>query len=191
MYGAGLGILECLRLRVRDLDFGRNEITVRDGKGRKDRVTVLPSALKDRLRARLQRARRLHDQDRSAGAGHVELPDALERKYPNETADWSRQWLFPASRTYLHEPTGKRRRHHLHESALQRKFKDAVRAAGITKPATGHTLLHSFATHLLDAGYNIRTIQKLLGPSDGATTMIYTHVLNRGGRGVRSPLDLP
>jgi integron integrase len=174
---------------VKDVDFERGEITVRDGKGRKDRVTVLPRKLIPLLRVHLQRVRRWHAGDLDAGAGHVELPDALERKYPAMSQDWGWQWVFPASRVYYDPSTGKRRRHHLHETVLQRAFKAAVRAAGLTKPASCHTLRHSFATHLLDLGYDIRTIQELLGHSDVATTMIYTHVLNRGGRGVRSPLD--
>jgi integron integrase len=189
MYGAGLRLLECARLRVKDIDFHRGAITVRDGKGRKDRVTVLPVKLAPYLKTHLARVRRVHDRDREAGAGHVALPDALERKYPSASSEWAWQWVFPASRIYVHLATGRRRRHHVHESVLQKAFKDAVRAAGLTKPATCHTLRHSFATHLLDDGYDIRTIQELLGHSDVATTMIYTHVLNRGGRGVRSPLD--
>jgi integron integrase len=191
MYGAGLRLLECARLRVKDLDFDRGEITVRDGKGRKDRVSLLPAKLAPPLRAHLERRRREHALDRAGGCGHVELPDALDRKYRGASEEWAWQWVFPASRVYVHAGTGQRRRHHLHESVLQRAFKDAVRAAGLTKPATCHTLRHSFATHLLDFGYDIRTIQELLGHSDVATTMVYTHVLNRGGRGVRSPLDQP
>jgi len=191
MYGAGLRLLECARLRVKDLDFDRGAITVRDGKGRKDRVSVLPAALVVPLQRHLERRRLHHRKDCTDGSGHVELPDALDRKYPNATEEWAWQWVFPAARVYVHSPTGQRRRHHVHESLLQRSFRSAVRAAGLTKPATCHTLRHSFATHLLDFGYDIRTIQELLGHSDVATTMIYTHVLNRGGRGVRSPLDQP
>ena len=189
MYGAGLRLLECLRLRVKDLDLLRMEITVRDGKGRKDRVTVLPTRLREPLRAHLDRIRQLHLCDQRRGAGTVELPDALARKYPRADAEWAWQWVFPASRVYVHPATQLRQRHHLHESAVQRAFKDAVRALGLPKPATCHTLRHSFATHLLERGYDIRTIQELLGHSDVSTTMIYTHVLNRGGQGVRSPLD--
>jgi integron integrase len=191
MYGAGLRLLECARLRVKDLDFQRGEITIHDGKGRKDRISVLPAKLAPPLRAHLERRRRDHALDLAGGCGHVELPDALDRKYLHASEEWPWQWVFPATRVYLHVPTGQRRRHHLHESVLQRAFKDAVRAAGLTKTASCHTLRHSFATHLLDFGYDIRTIQELLGHSDVATTMIYTHVLNRGGRGVLSPLDQP
>jgi len=189
LYGAGLRLMECARLRVKDIDFSRNEITVRDGKGGKDRVTLLPARLRDPLAAHLDRVRRTHQADLAHGAGHVELPGALARKYPNAGREWAWQWVFPATRFYRDPATGHRRRHHLHESVLQRTVKDAVRQAGLTKPATCHTLRHSFATHLLEGGYDIRTIQELLGHSDVSTTMIYTHVLNRGGRGVRSPLD--
>jgi integron integrase len=189
LYGAGLRLLECCRLRVKDVDLARGELTVHDGKGRKDRVTVLPGRLCEPLRAHLERVRHQHLADLGAGAGSVALPDALGRKYPGAGREWAWQWVFPASRLYLDPASGERRRHHVHETVVQREFATAVRASGIAKPATCHTLRHSFATHLLDQGYDIRTIQELLGHADVTTTMIYTHVLNRGGRGVRSPFD--
>ncbi|MEX2205121.1 MAG: integron integrase [Myxococcota bacterium] len=189
LYGAGLRLLEGLRLRVKDLDLERGEIVVRDGKGRKDRVTMLPRSVAADLRGQLARARALHTRDLEAGFGAVALPDALARKYPSAAREWGWQWVFPASRRFREAESGVERRYHLHETVVQRAVKRAVRASGIAKPASCHTLRHSFATHLLASGYDIRTVQELLGHRDVKTTMIYTHVLNRGGRGVRSPLD--
>ena len=189
LYGAGLRLLECLRLRVKDADFARGEITVRQGKGGRDRRTMLPAAIRAPLAAHLERVRRQHEADRTRGAGWVELPHSLGRKYPNAGREWAWQWVFPATRGYRHPETGQRRRHHFHESALQRVVREAVIRAGIAKPAGCHTFRHSFATHLLESGYDIRTVQELLGHRDVRTTMIYTHVLNRGGLGVVSPAD--
>jgi integron integrase len=189
LYGAGLRLLECCRLRVKDVDFAANQILVRDGKGRKDRVTMLPGAVKTALAGHIERACLQHQADLRHGGGWVELPHALARKYPNAGREWGWQWVFPATRTYVDPLTGQRRRHHLHESVLQRAVKDAVRAAGLVKPATCHTFRHSFATHLLEDGADIRTVQELLGHRDVSTTQIYTHVLNRGPAGVRSPAD--
>jgi integron integrase len=189
LYGTGLRLLECCRLRVKDVDFAANQIMVRSGKGDRDRVTLLPPPVVPALQRQLAWVRALHERDLRAGAGWVELPHALGRKYPNAGRELPWQWLFPATRTYQERETGQRRRHHLHETVVQRAVYRAVREAGLTKPASCHTFRHSFATHLLEDGYNIRTVQELLGHRDVRTTMIYTHVLNRGPAGVRSPLE--
>ncbi len=189
LYGAGLRLMECLRLRVKDVDFSRNEIRIRSGKGDKDRVTMLPGAAKEPLLTHLQGVKQQHEEDLQKGLGRVALPEALDPKYRNAGSEWGWQWIFPATSHYADRITGEKRRHHLHESVLQKAVKEAVRKAGLAKPASPHTLRHSFATHLLEDGYDIRTVQELLGHSDVTTTMVYTHVLNRGGHGVNSPAD--
>jgi integron integrase len=190
LYGAGLRLRECLRLRVKDVDFGYRQILVRDGKGGKDRVTMLPASVVEPLQAHLARVRDWHDRDLADGCGDVELPDAIARKYPRAPYEWGWKFLFPSYRRSVDPRTGAVRRHHVYENYLIRGVKQAARSAGIVKHVSCHTLRHSFATHLLESGYDIRTVQELLGHSDVSTTMVYTHVLNKGGKGVRSPLDL-
>ncbi len=191
LYGSGLRLMECMRLRVKDVDFALNQIIVRDGKGQKDRLTLLPQTVQTPLRLHLAKVKALHEEDLAQGHGRVYLPFALQRKYPGAATAWAWQYVFPAAKPSMDPryPDRRQRRHHANEKALQNAVKAAVRTAGLTKPASPHSLRHSFATHLLEGGYDIRTVQELLGHKDVATTMLYTHVMNRPGLGVKSPVD--
>lgn len=190
LYGCGLRLMECIRLRVKDIDFGRNQVIVRAGKGMKDRVTMLPEQLKVLLARHLRHVKVIHEEDLRNGSADVYLPFALERKYPDASKQWGWQYVFPAERISEDPRSGKLRRHHVDETVLQKAVRSAARAAGISKPVSPHTFRHSFATHLLEAGYDIRTVQELLGHKDVSTTMVYTHVMNKGGMGTKSPLDM-
>lgn len=189
LYGTGMRLMEGLRLRIKDIEFERREVVVREGKGGKDRITVLPENLILPIKTQMEKARTLHEKDLGEGLGRVQLPGALARKYPDADRAWGWQYLFPSPVLSTDPRSGRQGRHHINESSVQRAVRTAAKRAGIAKPCTPHVLRHSFATHLLQSGYDIRTVQELLGHKDLNTTMIYTHVLNRGGRGVQSPLD--